>query len=838
MDIYIHEHGISYIFRENKKNVSANDLKSPMRLKSKLEQTLYRVDANLICSTIKIENIEYLEKNKQGHYNYFYGHCPNGITNSQEFNKIRFREVYPGINWVIYFNKDGLKYDFEVAANANYKQVQIEYKGVQQIKKKANGSIEILTPVGTIEEQHPVSYQGGKKIPSEFIINNSLVSFSIKNPVANLPLLVDPQLVWGTIYGGSGKDEFASLATDINGNLFATGQTASSNFPVHYGKTYFDGSLTGNSDVFILKFSNNGQLLWGTFYGGKGDDGGKAITTDHSGNIYLTGHTSSIDFPLQSEGAYYDSIFDGQEDAFILKFNNDGNRLWATYYGGSQTTFSDGIDEGVAIAVDPQNNIFVTGHTHTANFPVQNSGTYFDDKVGGDSDIFILKFDSNGNRLWATYYGGESWEEASCIASDNKGNIYVTGYTNSSVFPVKSANTYFNNKNKGKSDLFILKFTNSGESIWATLYGGSDYEISGSLAIDKNLNLYVTGFTQSVDFPVQNSGTYFDNQLSGKSDAFILKFDEMGNRLWATYFGGSDQEIVSCTAYSTAIDECNNFYMGLQTWSKDIPSLDPGCANYYDGIFGGNSGNDCFVTAFSGSGILLWGSYIGDINSDDGLALTMDKTNQLFAAGAFDSFLPTNNLPLVNPGNGAYFSSLSGGNYNGFILKFIPVQPDAIIIADTGSACCTAQLTIKINCTTAPYDLLWNTKSTFTSIRELCAGTYSVRAIDRECPTDTIFQSFTIRFQKECDPEIPNVFTPNNDGINDLFVIKDLEKFPDSKIEIFNRWGNKVYENNNYLNDWNGNNWKNSKPLDSGTYFYILYRSDHVVNKGFVNIER
>jgi gliding motility-associated-like protein len=115
---------------------------------------------------------------------------------------------------------------------------------------------------------------------------------------------------------------------------------------------------------------------------------------------------------------------------------------------------------------------------------------------------------------------------------------------------------------------------------------------------------------------------------------------------------------------------------------------------------------------------------------------------------------------------------------------------------------------------------------------------YTVKAVQRECPLTILSKSVIVLFQKDCNPEIPNIFTPNNDGINDLFVIKDLEKFPNGKIEIFNRWGLKVYQNTNYSNDWNGTDYNTSKPLTPGVYFYILHRSDNILSKGFVSIER
>jgi gliding motility-associated-like protein len=834
MDLYISEKGISYVLKKNATPAKEEETVFPKK-NIQNNQRLFRIDADFIGASIKRKNIDCIGVNDATHYNYFYSHCSKGIYDVKEYQKIRIREIYPKINLVLYLNDKGFKYDFEVGTDADLTVIKIAYQGAEQIKKLDNGNLQIFTPLGIIEEHRPISFQNNTTLRSDFLINKNVVSFDVKDYNPTEPLVIDPQLVWGTLYGGSSDDLFTAVTTDNSGNIFVTGQTNSGNFPVRYGLTYFDGTLNGGKDAFFIKFNNTGKLLWATYYGGKADDGGKAISIDPSGNLFATGYTNSDNFPLQNSGTYHDSIFEGETDAFILKFTNTGERLWGTYYGGSQTPISDGIDEGESIVTDYNGNVFITGHAHTANFPVKNAGTYFDDKLGGDSDGFILKFDNAGNLLWSTYYGGSGSEESASIACDKKGNIYITGYTLSYNFPVQSANTYFDDLPNGSWDAFILKFDNNGNRLWATLYGGSGVEICGSIAVDQNDNLLVLGSTESSNFPLMDAETYFDNSLGGKSDVFILKFDNLGNRLWATYYGGSDREISTLNSYSLTSDLCGNIFAGFQTHSGNIPTLDPGCENYYDDTPGGNGGNDCFITKFTNAGNLLWASYIGDINSETGVAMATDQQNNLFACGAFGNFSPSTNLPLVNPGNGAYFNNTAGGNSNAFILKFTPVPVKIEISSSSNKSCCLASAGVTVSCSAGPVHYLWNTGQVSQVIDSLCAGNYSVIVSTYECMEDTTLLNVKIPIQ-DCNPDVPNIFTPNNDGVNDTFTIKDLEGFPGSSLEVYDRWGKKVYENANYQNDWNGTNWKNSNPLSDGIYYYIFHRSDNIVTTGFISI--
>ncbi|MEO0179479.1 MAG: SBBP repeat-containing protein [candidate division WOR-3 bacterium] len=320
------------------------------------------------------------------------------------------------------------------------------------------------------------------------LIDNSILAFDIRDYQKNKPLLIDPHaLVWATCDEEGGDD-------------------------------YDDGE--GSYDY------------------------GHSITTDANGNVFVTGRTESTNFLTHNPGnnAYYQGENAGGGDVFILKFNNSGQRLWATYYGGS------GDDWGHSITTDANGNVFVTGRTESTNFPTHNPGgnAYYQGANAGFNDLFILKFNNSGKRLWATYYGGSDNDAGYSITTDANGNVFVTGRTWSTNFPTHNpgGNAYYQGENAGFNDLFILKFNNSGKRLWATYYGGSDKDEGYSITTDANGNVFVTGGTWSTSFPTHNPGNnaYYQGANAGDADLFILKFNNSGKRLWATYYGGSDDD--------------------------------------------------------------------------------------------------------------------------------------------------------------------------------------------------------------------------------------------------------------------------------------------------------
>jgi hypothetical protein len=243
--------------------------------------------------------------------------------------------------------------------------------------------------------------------------------------------------------------------------------TRSTNFPILDAGSgaYYQTSILGYRTVCIMKFTNNGVRLWSTYYGGSTNDYGLAIATNISGKVFVTGNTSSTNFPVldMGGGAYYQPTSAGSDDAFILRFSNTGIREWATHYGGSTG------DIARTIATDDSGNIFIAGNTLSSSFPTYDpgNGAYYQSTLTGGHEIFILGFNRTGARQWATFYGGASTDYGMSIATDNNDNIYLTGFTLSSAFPTYNpgGSAYFQGTNAGSYDAYVLKFASASTGI-------------------------------------------------------------------------------------------------------------------------------------------------------------------------------------------------------------------------------------------------------------------------------------------------------------------------------------------------------------------------------------
>ncbi len=301
------------------------------------------------------------------------------------------------------------------------------------------------------------------------------------------------------------------IAVDGAGNSCVTGFTDSANFPTQNGwdKTYNDDH--GDFDAFVAKFSAEGSLLWSTYLGGRDEDEGNGIAVDGSGNTYVVGVTLSSNFPRKNGW----DVTLGWEDAFVTKFSADGSLLWSTFLGGN-----DGED-GLGIAVDAAGDAYVTGYTTSANFPTQNG---WDKTYNGSNDAFVAKFGTGGSLLWSTYLGGRGPEWGYGIAVDGAGNAYVTGETSSLNFPTRNGwDTTYNGSGGGYGDAFVAKFREDGSFLWSTYLGGNDQEVGQGIAVDGVGNAYVTGWTDSHNFPAFSGWDTTYNGGKYLGDAFVAK---------------------------------------------------------------------------------------------------------------------------------------------------------------------------------------------------------------------------------------------------------------------------------------------------------------------------
>ena len=386
-------------------------------------------------------------------------------------------------------------------------------------------------------------------------------------------------LTYATFIGGSQyADWVGGISVDGTGNAYIVGWTDSLDFPTTPGA--FDTSYNGNSDVFVLKLNATGSsLTYSTFIGGSGGDSGQGITVDSSGNAYVTGMAGYLDFPV-TPGAY-DTSYNGNAEVFLLKLNATGAALsYSTFVGGSE------YDRSYDIAVDISGNAYVTGYTFSSNFPA-TSGAY-DTTYNGNRDGFMLKLDASGSSLYyATFIGGIQDEMASNISVDGSGNAYVGGWTYSPDFPITPGahDTTYN----GNGDAFVVKFDSTGSALtYSTFVGGSGYDDGRGISVHGSGNAYVTGSTNSPDFPTTPGA--FDTTHNGNMDAFVLKLDSTGSTLtYSTYIGAYWNE----GGYGIAVDSSGNAYVTGETYESNFPTT----SGAYDITFNGHS--DSFVAKIS-----------------------------------------------------------------------------------------------------------------------------------------------------------------------------------------------------------------------------------------------
>ncbi len=640
--------------------------------KSYIEDSIatYRMDVTLLNSN---PNAEIIREEKQDYYETYYTapFSPGKGAIVYSYKRITYKNIYPYIDWVLYINNnsantslslgegrgEAIEYDFVVRPGGNVKDIQMKYGGAIELALDNNGGINARTLMGSVQEQRPYTYEKESKnnIVSKFVLKNHVLSFETGN--YNGTLVIDPALRWATYYGGSNNNQGFDASCDVNGNVCITGTTNSTSNIATTGA--YQTSLGGSHDAFVAKFNSAGVMQWATYYGGTGNDNGYGIACDGSNSIYIAGQTSSTS-SIATAGAYQSALAGGYDD-FLAKFSSTGGLQWATYYGGSDT-------EGIGgISYDGNGGVYIDGYTKSTG-NIATSGAYQTNYGGGYCDGFLSKFNSTGALQWATYYGGSDTDQAKKVSCDGSGNVYISGWTNSNS-NIATSGAYQTTYGGGAEDAFVAKFSSAGVRQWATYYGGSSVDLGWGIACDGSSNVYISGTTYSTS-NIATNGAY-QTSLGGMSDAFVAKFNSNGSIIWASYYGGSDQE----AGYGLACDGRNAVYITGQTQSTSNIAI----AGAYQTSYGGSI--DAFLGKFDSSGALKWGTYYGGSNLDEGHSVVFFGRGDLYICG---NTLSTNNIATA----GAYQTTLSGGT-EVFLAKFILDTVVSIGLPFTDTLFCT-----------------------------------------------------------------------------------------------------------------------------------------------------
>jgi len=522
MNLYLGNGKLYYQFRKSEGTKPEN-----------MQITTYNVGVTLLGVNPKATVVA---GDEQAYYeNYYRSQNDAGFT-AHSFNKVTYKNVYPNIDWVLYIKDNNVEYDFVVREGGDAGQIKLAYDGATHLSIDADGGIVAETPMGTVKERKPFAYETAshKEVASNFKVSKNIVSF--ETAAHHGALTIDPYLLWSTYFGGANEDVATAVKETTGGNTFVGGFTASAG--LGNGAGIFQTTYGGGAyDAFVSEYGNTGLRTFTTYFGGTGIDEGTCLALDNTGanpNVYLAGYTNSTPpapptaGSLATTGAHQTTNAGGY-DGFLIKFSNTGARTWCTFFGGT------GNDYIYGVACDAGNNVYITGQTASAT-GVATAGTH-QTALSGPTDAFVAKFSSLGILSWSTYYGGTAQEQGLAITCDASSNVIVGGQTNSVVNVATTG--AFQTVLDGTQDGFMAQFTTAGVLNWGTYYGGEGIQqINGVACNPTTKSIAIVGVTNSLT-NISSAKAYQPVYGGGTQDAFAAYFTTTGAEAWSTYFGGA-----------------------------------------------------------------------------------------------------------------------------------------------------------------------------------------------------------------------------------------------------------------------------------------------------------
>jgi subtilase family serine protease len=614
-----------------------------------------------------------------GKVNYFHrGDPARQVTAVATYAKVKYVEVYPGVDVVYYGRQAQFEYDFIVTPGADPAAITLAFESIEGLieglEVDARGDLVLRTSFGELRQPRPVIYQEidgvRQAIAGEYVVNGERrVGVHVGPYDRSRPLVIDPVLVYATYLGGSGDEDDRLLpspfgiARDTSGNIYVTGATQSSDFPTTSGA---DRTLDGGMDAFVTKLSPAGAVVYSTYLGGPCDDHGRGIAVDTGGNAYVTGR------------AHAHLCFGPHPGVFVAKLDPTGAIRYFFPFGDVPGSW------GEAIAVDASGHAYVTGWTlPSPNFPTTPDALrtkQCDSLILDGSDAFVAKINAAGDGfVYATYLCGNGDDLAKAIAIDAAGNAYVAGRTTSLDFPTVNA-LQPGNRGGGLTG-FVAKLSPDGvRLLYSTYLGGTNGDAVNGIALDAQGNAYVTGVTESTDFPTTpgvlqpTAGDPLCGPPSGFcSFAFVTKIDPARSApVYSTYLFGDGRT----DGNGIAVDAAGNAYVVGETDSVVFPILDA----FQPAI---RYGSDAFVVKLNPSGTrLVYSSYFGggtpvldlSVHGGDGAhGIALDAAGNAYVTGDTRSV----NFPTTP---GAFQPNHGGGE----CAVFIPCRDGFVVKISAG----------------------------------------------------------------------------------------------------------------------------------------------------------
>ncbi len=609
----------------------------------------------------------------------YYLSSTQGQTDVSIYKQITYKNIYPNIDVVFYGSESklmgnkwatGLKYNFVVHAGGNVSDIRIRFDS-QRNYTLTDNELTFHLPTFDVVETIPASFtvenftgnllfdeKNSEPAEVRYTLNDNYLCFETSDYSPSKTLVIDPSnFIFfhgrdiATYYGGTGVDYGNSITSDSLGKILIAG---SSNSPrLTNGSVTLDSIIEniGGGDIFVAKFSPElDTLIWGTFYGGSLEDGATGIATDAARSVVVVGNTKSSD-SISTVGAAQ-RIFGGglYNDGFVLKLDETGHRLWATYIGGSR---DDVINH---VATDAIGTIYIVGTTFSANNIA--TVTSLHPTINGNgtterSDVFMCAYNSLGTRIQSTYFGGIQNDEGESIVVTPAPlrEIYIAGSTKTTTGI--ALNTPFTTHN-GDFDAFVAKFNSSlSQQTMGLYFGGDDVDRCNAIDVDLSGNIYIAGTSASVTLPV-TSGCH-QSMLSGGTDGFIAKFNSTGTQIvWDTYFGGTEDDEIN----DMMVDKIGNILIAGVTSSTSQISVPHSYQITLGGTGGGGANSDAFYSKFKPFGRCIWSTYYGGLGNDAGHSVYSDPVGYPYLTGYTQSEggITTDSTyqPVYQTGNDAF----------------------------------------------------------------------------------------------------------------------------------------------------------------------------------------